>query len=135
MIWLTAVACSLLLAGLWGWAGWQKWGGDPATQRDPMATLVYTALAGVATVVIVPVVFFQIRAVRALATRGVTTQGRVENISVFGKYGKSPTTVAYTVDGREYRIRRDMIRARVAVGGAVTILYDPQKPKRCDTLE
>jgi hypothetical protein len=134
MTWLTAVACSLLIAGLWGcWAS-QQWG-DQSKPRDPLAAKMYLCFAIAATVIIVPVMFLQLRSVRALASRGVTTQGRVEKISMFGRHGKSPTTVVYTVDGREYRIRRDLVRRLVEVGGTVVILYDPQKPKRCDILQ
>ena len=129
-IWLTIAAAILILGGLWGFCAWEKWGGDRTTAHDPTELMVYTIFTAVATGIVVPGVLLHVLKLHALATRGVTTQGRVEKISTFGKHGLSPTTVAYTVADREYRIRRDLPRNRVAVGGTITVLYDPLNPKR-----
>jgi hypothetical protein len=127
---LSMAAAVLILGGLWGFCGWQRWGGDRDTPRDPTELIVYPAFASIATLIIVPGLILQIRKVRILATRGVMTQGRVENVSIFCKHGVSPTTISYFAGDREYRIRRDLPRNRVREGGFVTVLYDPQNPNR-----
>lgn len=128
-IWLTILASLLLVAGLWITCAAQRWGGD-GRQHDRVEETVYLILAAATTVIVIPGVFLQIRKVRALATRGVTTIGRIEKMSLLTKQGMSPTTIVYTVAGREYRVRRDLARSKVEVGGTVEILYDPQNPKR-----
>jgi hypothetical protein len=127
-IWLTATAAILLLIGLWGTCAWQQWGGDPNAIRDPTEILVYRIFAAAVTAIVIPGLYLQIRKVRALTTRGLTTQGRIEKISRLTRHGLSPTTIVYTVNNQEYRIRRDLPRNKLEPGGQVTILYDPQNP-------
>ena len=124
--WLAIVASVLLLGALWGTWWWVKWGGEPGTVRDRTEIMTYLIFAAAATVVILPGLLLHVRKIRVLASRGVTTEGRVVKVSMFSKHGLAPTTIVYTVGGREYRIRRDLPR----VGSTVTILYDPEMPKR-----
>jgi hypothetical protein len=130
--WVTILASALLLSALWGFVAWLKWGAD--VRREPYDLLVYSALAAVTTVVAVPGLLLHVRKLRALTTRGAVTQGRVEHVSPFTKHGMSPVTIAYLVNGREYRVRRDLPRKHFAAGGTATVLYDPLKPARFTIL-
>jgi len=71
---------------------------------------------------------------RALATRGVVTEGTVVSVSVLRKAGKSPITFSYTVDGTTFTKRMDLSRD-IQVGAAVSVLYDPKKPSRAEFLD
>ena len=128
--WLMLAASVLILGALWGFFAYQKWSDTQQSTRDPLALTVWFSFAAAGTVIIVPLMFFHLRKLRALAIRGVATEGLIEQLSPLTRDGQSPTTIVYTVDGHNYRVRRDLPRRVVQLGGTITVLYDPQNPKR-----
>ena len=42
-------------------------------------------------------------------------------------HGMVPTTITYTVDGKTYKFRRDMLDSAYNVGDTVKIAYDPKR--------
>ena len=72
--------------------------------------------------------------INALARRGVPVAGTVVKVGVLTRNGRSPVTVRYKADGRDYTIRRDLERSSVADGATVWVVYDPQSPSRCEMI-
>ena len=72
-----------------------------------------------------------------LVKRGVWIRGKVEKISSLGKGGTRPVTFAYEVDGVQYKHKKDVHKAFNSQYNSETrvwVIYDPQKPKRCEIL-
>ena len=128
------MACSLLVIFLWGYWALDRWSVEKRTLSDPTAEKTYLIFAAIVTALILPILVIKLRSVRALASRGIIVEGRVEKVRFRFRVGNHPTTVVYNVDGVDYRIRRDMEARRAQVGRKINILYDPQKPKRCDIV-
>ncbi len=74
------------------------------------------------------------RKFRRLGDAGKWTQGRIVAKSVLTRGGMVPTTVTYSVDGREYTARKDMLSKDRVVGDPVKVLYDPTNPERCELM-
>lgn len=68
----------------------------------------------------------------ALATRGVTTNGRIEHVGVLTKHGNAPMKVSYVAGGKPMTVKVDLPLDYFAEGQAVTVVYDPQRPRDCD---
>ena len=72
-----------------------------------------------------------------LVKRGVWIRGTVEKISALGKGGTRPMTFAYEVNGVQYKYKKDvpkLFNSEYNGQTRVWVIYDPQKPKRCEVL-
>lgn len=97
-------------------------------------TPFYLGAAIVGTVV--AVIVGRVNSMKAgkLLRSGVETTGTIVAQTGLTKHGMSPTTIAYVVDGRELRFRKDLPRDLYQVGDKVRILYDPQRPRSRDIM-
>jgi hypothetical protein len=69
-----------------------------------------------------------------LMSKGVEATGTVVAQSGIRSRGMTPTTIAYTVDGKEIRFRKDMPSGSYDVGDTVRILYDLEHPENRDII-
>lgn len=100
-------------------------------QQDKVPTATYLGLAIAATVICFIWATVLVRKQRDLASRGRSTTGTVTSTSALQKRGFSPTTISFEVDGKPYKVRKDLRRTYV-VGQTVQIVYDPDNPKSCE---
>jgi uncharacterized OsmC-like protein len=104
--------------------------GDVKVDMTPVSLV----LAIVATVVGVPWSIARAKKRRRLESTGVRIDGKVVAKSPLRKYGMAPCTIAYTVDGKEYRIKKDLLSKSHDVGDTVQILSDPANPNTSRVL-
>jgi hypothetical protein len=90
-------------------------------------------IAVVATVGLWLYAFLSVRKSRDLAVTGRQTSGTVVSKAIVGRYGLVPVTIQYFVEGVEYQRRIDM-SADTAVGHVLTVIYDPKRPTRIQTI-
>ena len=76
----------------------------------------------------------KVRKLKALASRGVKGQGTVVSCGTISRRGLTTISIQYTVDGQNYKIRKDMPSGLHPVGSFVDIFYDPQKPRRAEVM-
>ena len=97
-------------------------------------TPLYLGAATVGTIGAIIVGSMSSRKAGRLVRNGVETTGTVIAKSDLSSGGMSPTTIVYTVNGKEFRFRRDLPAKLYQVGDTVRILYDPLRPTSRDVL-
>jgi hypothetical protein len=98
---------------------------------DPVLGLLIIVVG--LSVVILGWALLAVRRARILASRGALIDGDIVHMSVLKRLGDCPVTVAYKVNGIEYRKKKDM-SSRLSVGTPVRVLYDPRNPRRAEIL-
>jgi hypothetical protein len=130
MIVLMVAAIAVVLIG----------GRDPVRGFKPVSgsdRWITPAVAGLAIVITLVVAPLKTRTASVLRRRGQRASARVVNVAQFAKAGQQPITVEYTVEGRPYTLKRDMLESDVeqfAEAGEAVVLYDPKKPARAMIL-
>ena len=102
---------------------------------EPTIALV---LACAATVISIAVTAFSLRKSMILLRRGAEGQARVVKVSLAKKNGMRPVTYAFSVDGKEYVVRRDTDAVdadRYDDTTVVSVVYDPVRPARCRIMK
>ena len=97
-------------------------------------TTLYLILAIVGTLIAAIWAFAKSRKISELVRNGVTTTGTVVEKSMLKHHGMVPTTITYTVDGKTYQFRKDMLDGQYNVGDTVEIMYDPARPTHREVI-
>jgi hypothetical protein len=137
---IAMVLCPWILFALKRLAGFD-WLFKP--NEDP-AGKVYLGVAIGATLIVPPIAWMLVKKNLYLLEHGIKAQARIASSGLWGsgiKVGSShsvPVTFAYTVDGKEYSIRKDVLKSTASTYGESTLVevrYDPKNPARCIVLD
>ncbi len=129
----------IVIIGLWvGYfvvAGWD----DAQRGRGVMSKpYPWLALALVATFAAPPILFFAMRNYIWLIRHGTEIQGHVKSVSMVTHSGARPVTFAYSVNGKEYSVKRDTPNDTAkgySPGTPVLLLVNPAKPKQVTVFD
>jgi hypothetical protein len=102
---------------------------------------LWFALAG--TVLVAPIVLFKVKRGLYLLEHGIETDAEVVSAGLLGKgkgslKGQMPVTFSFTVDGKEYKVRKDVLASTArtyTTASRIPVRYDPRNPKRCVILD
>jgi len=107
----------------------------PRTKPDASSIRTSFIVAVLGTIVGAVVAYKLYRRMNVLLKQGVWTEARIVKIGSVSANGMTPTTLAFTVDGREYSIHRDLPEEDLRSmdrSTRIPIIYNPKNPKQCD---
>lgn len=138
MMWLGPIVAPLVVGSLWVLyivaAAFHFDIFKHAEPPDAFKRLFYLIFAIVGTVLAIPLTWLSVQKSKILLTRGRHVTGRIVSVGGVSRYGMTPVTFEYTVDGVQYTIKRDWYEDEVENFDDSTtadIVYDPRKPGRC----
>jgi hypothetical protein len=108
-----------------------------ASVTEDSRQTAYLCMAMTFTVLAIAFMWIVARRNMDLVNRGVWTHAKVGKISSLGKGGTRPVTFLYEVNGTSHKIKKDVpkiINSKYSADSRVWVVYDPEKPKRCEIL-
>jgi hypothetical protein len=131
---MAPIAAAMGVAFVWGLYLLREFAGFDffawLKNREPVPPVVYLIVAILGTIIIVIVTAREMRTSAGLALGGKYVDGKILRVGLISSHGMTPVTVAYVVEGTEYKKRTDMLNGK-AVGDSVRVLYDPKNPRTC----
>jgi hypothetical protein len=103
---------------------------DPRSHFD--SAPIYLGIAIAMTIIAPAWGMTKARKARELAGRGKRTQGTITALGMLGHHGMVPATISFTLDGKLFKIKRDILKKDRSVGDIADVLYDPRNPRRCE---
>ena len=107
------------------------------------SSMLYFWIALAVTVVATPIVLLMVRRNLHLLTHGIEMHASVASAglggnSKMGYKGHMPVTFVFIVEGKEYKVRKDVLTSTARSynsSSQILLRYDPRNPKRCVILD
>lgn len=106
----------------------QRW-----SRSEPAPTILYLVLAVLGSVVAGVWTAWNLKVRGRLLTHGKMVAGKVVAVAGYSSSGQQPVTFTYVVGGKEITLKKDLLKG-YKVDDVVGVLYDPEKPERCEVL-